>query len=163
MQVGRGKNSLMFQGRHPQSQRPCYSDSLQFVVHAHPGNAVSSAALSPQPPPNCQGNPVLCARNTAIPKPTGFVQSLDFGHLSIYPHCLLPFKPPSLPPTHIHTNTFHYPLFFNYSITITLTLQVLDQNLAKKSFGQTQAIVVYLYIKDPWLHSLRNSSLSTWG
>lgn len=90
--------------------------------HAHPGNMVrSSAALSPQPPPNCQRNPVLCMRNIAIPKPTGFVQSLDFGHLSIYPHCLLPFNPPAIH-THIHTSTFHYPLFFNYSITTTSTL-----------------------------------------
>ena len=83
-------------------------------LHAHPGNAVrSSAALSPQPPPNCQGNPVLCVRNIAIPKPTGFVQSLDFGHLSIYLHCLLPFKPPHPSPQHTSIQARFIILYFS--------------------------------------------------
>lgn len=109
-------------GKVPRPQHPCYSDSLNLLSTRSPWKhgeelcSPVSTASSKLPKKPCP----LHGETSRSQSLLALFSHLTFGHLSIYPHCLY-LQPPAIH-THIHTSTFHYLLFFNYSITTTSTL-----------------------------------------
>lgn len=109
--------------------------------------------LSPLPPPNFHGNPVLSVRNTVIPTLlTPFIQLPYISHLPAHTHHISPFNTQIQAHTHTRTRTHPTIVPCLTIVTITLILKFLDEKLVKRVSVKPRTLWSTWCIKDSRSH-----------